>query len=175
MRHRRGLYATAALLSAALLLGACNGETVPPPQPQSPDGRAVSYFCAMTMAEHGGPGGQIFVRDRKGPVWLSSVRDAFAYLELEGVPLADVRAFYVTDMSSGWGDSLSAPWIEARKALFVIGSDKDAAMGGKEAVPFADAAAAQAFAARHGGQVVEFEAARRAMALDTGPSEPEEQ
>jgi len=70
----------------------------------------------------------------------------------------NVAAIYVTDMASAgdWASPEPNAWIEARKAVFVIGSDRRSGMDTDEAVPFGDAEAARRFVADHGGRVVRF-------------------
>ncbi|MBI5166039.1 MAG: nitrous oxide reductase accessory protein NosL [Magnetospirillum sp.] len=138
----------------ALCLAACGEETenaaVPPPVPIPAE--AIGHFCAMTVAEHRGPKGEIFLASRAEPVWFTSARDALAFTMLPEEP-KDIRAIYVSDMakSSSW-DHPDA-WVEARKAFFVLGSDRRGGMGTPEAVPFSTRAAAAAVAAAHGGRV----------------------
>ena len=55
-----------------------------------------------------------------------------------------------------WEEPGTTNWIDARKAFFVIGSRKQGGMGAAETVPFVERAAADAFAARNGGNVVTF-------------------
>jgi len=47
-------------------------------------------------------------------------------------------------------------WVDARRAYFVIGSNRTGGMGMQETVPFSDKAAAEAFAHDNGGQVVDL-------------------
>ncbi len=49
------------------------------------------------------------------------------------------------------------PWIDARAAVYVIGSDKMGGMEADEFVPFSIEADAQAFVARHGGEMRRFD------------------
>jgi copper chaperone NosL len=55
-----------------------------------------------------------------------------------------------------WDKPGADNWIEARKALFVIESRVKSGMGGDEAVPFSDRAAAEKFVGDNGGRIVEF-------------------
>lgn len=149
------------LFLLAVLLVGCSSEEAVVPAPQQPDSTAVSYFCAMTVNEHNGPGGQVFRRGYDKPIWLASVRDTFTYLEFEGVSPAEVRAIYVTDMST----STPGRWIEAKTAYYIIDSGFNTAMGGVEALPFPTRAVAEAFQADNGGQVVDFVGAHAAFSL----------
>lgn len=143
--------------SLAVLLAACDDEnTVPPPQELSADD--ISHYDQMLVVDHAGPKAQIILESREDPVWFSSVRDAFAFYLLPEEP-RDIAAIYVTDMgkAQSWENPGPGTWIEAREAAYVIGSDMRGGMGAEEPVPFGEPAAAEAFAAEHGGEIVEFE------------------
>lgn len=143
---------------AVLLTAGCGEEQraeTPPPAPLTR--QAVGHYCGMLVADHPGPKGQIHVAGRAEPYWFSSARDTLAFTMLPEEP-KDVAAVYVTDMgrAASWENPGDGAWIDARRAHYVIGSSERGGMGQLEAVPFADAAAAAAFAARHGGRVVAF-------------------
>lgn len=156
------------ILAGALLLAACSDEeNAALPTPLEPDETAIAYFCQMSLPEHDGPKGQAFIRNQEKPLWFASVSEAFVYLETELARPRDLVVLYVNDMSKGtWERPAAGAWIDVRKAVFVIGSDKTAAMGGQEAVPFATAEAAQGFIAAFGGEIADFEAAAKALAVD---------
>lgn len=156
-----------ALLAMALglLVAACSKEEVtdlPPPVATVPD--ATGYYCGMLLAEHEGPKGQILLESSDRPVWFTSVRDTFTFLVLPEEP-KDVAAVYVSDMgkATSWDQPGNNNWILADNAFYVIESDRVGGMGGAEAVPFGDKAAAQDFVGQHGGRVVPFEDAKSAM------------
>jgi copper chaperone NosL len=111
----------------------------------------------MSLSEHGGPKGQIFVRDLADPYWFSTVRDAFAFAMLPEMPKA-IAAIYVNDMAraQNWDQPEPGMWIEAHRAVYVIGSRRRSGMQTDEAIPFGDAAAARRFAEANGGRVVGF-------------------
>jgi copper chaperone NosL len=117
----------------------------------------VAEFCGMSLQEHPGPKGQIFVKDRAAPYWFASVHDMFAFTLLPEEPRAIV-AIYVNDMghARNWDHPEPGTWVEARKAFFVIGSRRRGGMDDAEAVPFGDEAAAQAFITQNGGRMVRF-------------------
>lgn len=157
-------------LLTTLLLAACGrADHKDVPQPAAFDPGATAYFCGMTLGEHPGPKGQIWVGDAAQPFWFASVRDAFAYTQLpEGSK--DIRAFYVTDMvnAPSWKLAARNAWIDVRQAAFVIGSTIEGGMGSSEVVPFSDKAAADAFVGHFGGRVVNFaEMARQDMLTPT--------
>jgi len=156
MRLRPFPIAAAAL--ALSLLAACDpAPTAKLPAPQEISGDSIAEFCNMMVDEHGGPKGQIFVASRAEPYWFASVRDAFAFTMLPEEP-KDIVAIYVNDMGkvANWDRPEPGTWIEARQAVFVVNSDRRGGMGIAEAIPFADPALAQAFAAEHRGYVVSF-------------------
>lgn len=149
-----------ALLSlATLALAGCNEKqsaAVQPP-PQSLTAEAIGNYCGMNVLEHPGPKGQIIVASAITPFWFSSARDAFAFTMLPEEP-KDILAIYVSDMAKApsWDAPGADNWVDARKAVFVIGSRQKSGMGADEAVPFSDPGAAAAFAAKNGGRVVGF-------------------
>ena len=50
-------------LIALLVLAACKEELAEAPDPVDLTPDALSYFCQMNVAEHGGPKGQIHLKD----------------------------------------------------------------------------------------------------------------
>lgn len=170
-------------LFALALLGpaACGEEETAsaPPPPVTLTRDAVGHFCGMALVEHPGPKGQALLRGaEERPVWFSSARDAIAYTYLAEQPRA-IRAIYVSDMGRAeeWDDPGATNWVDARRAVFVLGSDRRGGMGAEEAVPFAERAAAERFAAEHGGRVLAFDEVPRdwvlgGQAAGTGGSAP---
>ncbi len=151
----------ALLLGAVLLLplGACREDRAgaAPPPPAAITADATGRYCGMNLHDHPGPKGQVLVKGEERPIWLSSVRDTFAFTMLPEEP-KDIGAIYVTDMT-GAADprrpDLSA-WVEARRAWYVLDSGLTGGMGAAEPFPFAEEGAARAFAAAHGGTVRRF-------------------
>ena len=142
-----------------LLLVACEQNQVAmPPPPAELTGDAIGHYCSMTVAEHPGPKAQIFAGDDPNPRWFPSVRDMFAYTMLPEEN-QDIRAIYVSDTGAVDDIAAIAPgaWVDARNAWYVLGSAVTGGMGLPETVPFADREKADAFAARHGGEVAAFD------------------
>jgi copper chaperone NosL len=161
--------ALAALL-AVLALAACDqneAARLPPPVAMTED--MIGHYCGMNLFEHPGPKGQIIVASLIEPVWFSSARDAIAFTMLPDEP-KDIQAIYVSDMgkAANWDKPGPENWVEARKALFVIGSSMKGGMGSEEAVPFSDRSAAQDFATRNGGRIVSFAEVPRDYVLGSG-------
>ncbi|MGI9436895.1 MAG: nitrous oxide reductase accessory protein NosL, partial [Geminicoccaceae bacterium] len=143
-----------------MLLTACDGDQVamPPPPPAELTSDAIGHYCSMVIAEHPGPKAHIFAGNRDDPVWFPSVRDMFAYTMLPEEN-QDIRAIYVSDTGAtdDYADVAEGAWIEARKALYVLGREIDGGMGLPEAVPFADRDQATAFTEKHGGEILAFD------------------
>lgn len=154
------------LLSAILLaaiplmpLTGCKEDEAasPPPPPQAITADAIGHYCGMNMLDHPGPKGQIILKGQTMPIWLSSVRDTFAYTMLPEES-HDYRAIYVTDLETAADPARPNLdlWTEARNAWFVIDSGFQGGMGAAEPLPFGREAAARAFAAVNGGSVKRF-------------------
>ena len=161
-----------ALVSAlvAFAVAGCDqkeAERLPPPVAMTAE--AIGHYCGMNLLEHPGPKGQIIVRSLIEPVWFSSARDAIAFTMLPDEP-KDIQAIYVSDMgkAASWDKPGADNWVEARKALFVIGSSVKGGMGSEEAVPFSEHAAAEKFASKNGGQIVTFAEVPREYVLGSG-------
>ncbi|TAH43876.1 MAG: hypothetical protein EYC67_14255 [Betaproteobacteria bacterium] len=95
------------------------------------------------------------IMDDGGALFFDSPVDLFLFLaepaRFDGAGrIAQIAALYVSD-HAGRG------WVDARRALFVAGSSARGPMRGPDLPAFADAAAAAAFAAEHGGRVVRFD------------------
>lgn len=150
-------------------LAGCQKQAAEVPQPRKMTAEAIGHYCGMNLLEHPGPKGQIFAASLIEPVWFSSVRDTIAFTMLPDEP-KDIQAIYVSDMGKApnWDKPGADNWVEARKALFVIGSRLKGGMGGDEAVPFSDRDAAEKFAAENGGRVVTFEEVPRDYVLASG-------
>ena len=135
---------TFALLGTLFATG-CGDEdsaaAVPPPAALTQE--AIGHFCGMSLAEHPGPKGQILLRGNGRPVWFSSARDAIAFIYL-GEEAKMISAIYVSDMgkAADWDRPGPDNWVEARRAWFVLGSDRRGGMGAEEAVPFSERVAA---------------------------------
>jgi copper chaperone NosL len=155
--RRISLFATVA---CALLLAGCNDQKAAeaPPPPQEMTISAIGRYCGMNVMEHPGPKGQIILESQKDAVWFSSARDAISFTLLPEEP-KDIRAIYVSDMAKApnWDEPGEKNWVEAKQALFVIGSRRKGGMGGDETVPFSSKIAAERFVAENGGRIVSFE------------------
>ena len=150
----------APLLLASALISGCDGPaTVDAPIiAHELDRDAIGYYCQMTVLDHTGPKGQVFLSDSDQPLWFTSVRDTIAFTRLPGEP-KNIAAIYVTDVGrASWDSPEPGTWIDARQAVYVIGSDRLGGMQAPELVPFSERKAAESFVASHGGEIVAFDA-----------------
>ena len=143
---------------ALAVLGGCNAERESQmPTPFALTQEAIGRYCGMNVLEHDGPKGQIILSGMLEPIWFSSARDTIAFTLLPEEP-KNIAAIYVSDMAAAvsWEKPGADNWIDARKAFYVLGSNRKGGMGVDEAVPFSTEAAAAEFVARHGGKIVRF-------------------
>ncbi|HHJ15831.1 MAG TPA: copper resistance protein CopZ [Gammaproteobacteria bacterium] len=159
---------TLVLLVATLNWGCSDQQPEVIPAPQELTRDAVGYFCGMTVLDHNGPKGQVFLTDREQPLWFTSVRDTIAFTLLPGEP-KNISAIYVTDIGhASWDQPEPGTWINARKAYYVIGSDRLGGMQAPEIVPFATRRDAQSFIEQHGGEIHVFTDIPRTSILESG-------
>jgi copper chaperone NosL len=154
---------------AALVLVGCNPQkAAETPKPFALTEQAMGHYCGMNVLEHPGPKGQVILASIPEPIWFSSARDAVAFTMLSEEP-KDVAAIFVSDMAkaASWEDPGAENWVEARQALYVIGSAMRGGMGAEETVPFSDEAAARKFASENGGAIVGFADIPRDYVLGT--------
>ncbi|MEX0350839.1 MAG: nitrous oxide reductase accessory protein NosL [Paracoccaceae bacterium] len=139
-------------LIALIALSACKDEQIAAPDPVDLTPDALSFFCQMNIAEHGGPKGQVHLEGYPAPLFFAQVRDMVAYLKSPERDAA-VIAVYVSDMGAApsWRYPGISNWIAAEGAHFVVGADVAGGMGAREIVPFANLSEAQAFIAQYGG------------------------
>jgi len=150
---------TLPLIALVLALGvsACKEDVLSSalPGPAVLTARAIGHYGQMSILDHDGPKGQVYLAGMEAPLWFGQVRDALAYLkspEQEG----EILVLYVNDMgkAESWETPGANNWITAQQAFYVVGSGVLGGMGAPEIVPFGDAAKAKAFAATRGGKVL---------------------
>jgi copper chaperone NosL len=144
-------------LALAPLIACGEPEVADAPAPEALTRDATGYYCHMIVVDHQGPKAQIRLESQEEPLWFTQVRDALAFVKRPEEP-KDIAAIYVNDMGAAgsWADPGAGNWTLAERAHYVIGSSMRGGMGAPEAVPFAEQAAALAFAAEHGGRVVAY-------------------
>ena len=160
----------------ALSLAGCREDTTAAAPPVTLTADAVGRYCGMNLAEHEGPKGQVILAEGHDPFWFSSARDTLAFTMMPDEP-KDYAAVYVSDMARApsWADPGADNWVEARQAVYVVGSKARAGMGGSEIVPFSTREAAEAFAAEQGGTVLAFDELTPEQVLGGGDEGPDEE
>jgi len=106
----------------------------------------------MLLAEYPGPKGQMLIAGHPQPEWYCDTLELLNVL-LRPEQVRKVRGAWVQDMARADWERPRGHWIDARQAHYVLGSRRKGSMGAT-AASFADAGAAQAFQAQHGGRVL---------------------
>ena len=152
LNRRRFLIAGA----AASLLAACGA-------PSGGSGSVAALeidrgtSCAldgMLLADYPGPKAQIHYADAERPAFFCDTVELFNTL-LAGEQVRAVRAVYVQDMGKADWNEPKGHWIDAKTAVYVLGSKRHGSMGPTIA-SFAQEADAAKFAGEHGGKVLRF-------------------
>lgn len=113
------------------------------------------HVCGMEIAAFPGPKGQAFVRNRTAPLKFCSTVDLFSWL-LQPETAAVLEAAYVHDMAGNdWEHPDDGRYVDARTAWYVISHEQRGAMG-PTLMSFADKAAAEQYAAQHGGRAMAY-------------------
>lgn len=148
------------LLALTLLtLAACREDTAALPAPVAMTAESTGHYCQMELLEHPGPKAQAHLAGLPHPLFFSQVRDVVAYQRMPEQSHV-VTVAYVSDMGRAgatWDDPGATNWIIATDAHYVVGSTVAGGMGAPELVPFSRPQDAEAFAARHGGQVMRLD------------------
>ena len=148
------------LIAVVLLsLPACRDDSAALPNPVAMTEESTGHYCQMELLEHPGPKAQAHLAGMDHPLFFSQVRDVVAYQRMPEQSHV-VRVAYVSDMGApgaSWEQPGAENWIAATEAHFVVGSALVGGMGAPELVPFARIEDAQAFALRHGGQVMRLD------------------
>ena len=138
------------------LLGACREQVqTNKPAPIQLTQEAAGHYCQMTVLEHPGPKGQIFLDGNPQPFWFTQVRDAIAFT-ISPEESNNIAAIYVNDMNvaESWENTGDLNWIDATEAWFVIESSLKGGMGAPEAIPFGTFIGAELFVEENGGKIV---------------------
>jgi copper chaperone NosL len=146
------------VLTVASLTG-CNDEstkTLSAQQTSAIESGDECHLCGMIIGNFDGPKGQLFERGQKHTKKFCSTRDMFAYL-LDPEHQHNIESVFVHDMAvTPWDKPEDDTYIDARKAWYVVGSDRKGAMGPTLA-SFSDQQAAETFAATYQGRLYRFE------------------
>lgn len=152
----RSLLQTAAL-SAALGLGLSACDQPRPAVALAPveiDRATTCDLDGMLLADYPGPKAQIHYVGQDKPSFFCDTVELFSML-LAGEQVRVVKAVYVQDMGQADWEHPSGHWIDAKTAVYVLGSKREGSMG-PTIGSFAQPADADKFAAEYGGKVLRF-------------------
>ena len=162
--RRRALgFAALAALSTAGLLSGC-GDKVAEQTSLAPVEIDRSTSCeldGMLLADYPGPKAQIHFAGQDKPAFFCDTVELFNTL-LAGEQVRPIRAVYVQDMGQADWNEPKGHWIDAKTAVYVLGSKRHGSMGPTIA-SFAQQADATKFAGEYGGKVLRFVDIQRDM------------
>lgn len=155
-RSVRSLMQTFAL-SAILGLGlsACDKATEATAlAPVEIDRSTSCELDGMLLADYPGPKAQVLYAGQEKPSFFCDTVELFSTL-LAGEQVRAAKAIYVQDMGQTEWEHPSGHWIDAKTAVYVLGSKRHGSMGPTIA-SFSQEADATKFAAEYGGKVLRF-------------------
>ena len=155
--RRRALgFAALAALSTAGLLSGCGDKAAEQTSlaPVEIDRSTSCELDGMLRADYPGPLAQIHNAGQDKPSFFCDTVELFTTL-LAGEQVRPIRAVYVQDMGQAQWEEPKGHWIDAKSAIYVLGSKRHGSMGPTIA-SFAQEADATKFAGEHGGKVLRF-------------------
>lgn len=152
-------------LAMLVLLSACSKELAKV-LPQDPDQDTVCSLDGMVLNDYPGPKAQILFAEG-APEFFCDLMELFATL-LAPEQQRPIAGMFVQDMGKAAWEKPSGHWVDARSALYVVGSRKAGSMGPTFG-SFASMQDAEAFVQKEGGKILRFEQITPQMVnLDTG-------
>ena len=155
-RHLLGGLAAITALGALGGLAGC-GERGGSAQTLAPVEIDRSTSCeldGMLLSDYPGPKAQVHYAGQATPSFFCDTVELFNTL-LAGEQVRAIKAVYVQDMGQAQWEQPVGHWIDAKTALYVLGSKRHGSMGPTIA-SFAQEADAVKFAAEYGGKVLRF-------------------
>ena len=155
-RHLLGGLAAITALGALGGLAGC-GERGGSAQTLAPVEIDRSTSCeldGMLLSDYPGPKAQVHYAGQATPSFFCDTVELFNTL-LAGEQVRAIKAVYVQDMGQAQWEQPVGHWIDAKTALYVLGSKRQGSMGPTIA-SFAQEADAVKFAAEYGGKVLRF-------------------
>lgn len=151
---RRRLLCGCAGLATLSLLGCGQSGDAASTAPAEPGPQVSCSLDGMLLADYPGPKGQIRYAKVAEVQWFCDSMELLATL-VAPEQVRPVLSAYVQDMALADWDQPQGHWIDARTAVYVLGSRRHGSMG-PTAASFATEAGAQAFVQAHGGRAVRF-------------------
>ncbi|MBB4844198.1 copper chaperone NosL [Paucibacter oligotrophus] len=125
------------------------------------DGATSCELDGMLLADYPGPKAQIHYAGQAAPSFFCDTVELLNTL-LAPEQVRAVKIAYVQDMGSADWDQPRGNWIDAKTAIYVLGSSRHGSMGPTVA-SFSKEADAKAFAAKWGGKPLRFAEITRDM------------
>ncbi|HTN33789.1 MAG TPA: nitrous oxide reductase accessory protein NosL [Marinobacter sp.] len=142
-----------------LALSACSGGeevAIAKPAPVHIEQGDECHVCGMVITNFPGPKAEAFKERDQAVRKFCSTREMFVWM-LQPENRDRNHTLYVHDMAqTEWDSPDDTALIDAREAFYVVGSDKNGAMGPTLA-SFSAEADAHAFMSQHGGHVLRFD------------------
>ena len=158
----RKLGVALALLAA---LAACS-KTVQQAMPQEPGSDTACSLDGMTLKDYPGPKAQIHYKEG-APEYFCDLMELFGSL-LAPEQKRPIAGAFVQDMGKTAWEHPEGNWIDAKTAIYVVGSKKPGSMGPTFGA-FSNMQDAEAFTKKEGGKIVRFEQINLDMVnVDTG-------
>ncbi|MBU2873646.1 nitrous oxide reductase accessory protein NosL [Marinobacter salexigens] len=149
-----------ALLMFSVFLVGCSGETeevVEKPAAVHIEDGDECHVCGMAITRFPGPKGEVITEKEQTVHKFCSTRDMFAW-SLQPENTMRKHTLYVHDMSqTEWESPDDTALIDAREAVYVVGSKRKGAMG-QTLASFSTESAAHDFMMEHGGEILAFDA-----------------
>lgn len=168
--NRRRLLCGCAALAALSTVGLAGcgrkGEAAEASRPQEIAAQSSCSLDGMLLSDYPGPKGQLFYKGDSQVNWFCDSVELLSTL-LKPEQLRPVLAAHVQDMAQADWEHPVGHWIDARQAVYVLGSKRHGSMG-PTAASFADEGAAKAFAGQWGGRVLRYAEISPAMVDLTG-------
>lgn len=165
VNRRRLLCGCAGLAGLATLgLAGCGQDSASSAQAQTPAEIQPQSSCSldgMLLSDYPGPKGQIRFAQVDEVQWFCDTIELLSTLVAPEQVRAVLSAF-VQDMAKADWEQPRGHWIDARQAVYVLGSRRKGSMG-PTAASFASEADAKAFVDQYGGQALRFAAIKPEM------------
>lgn len=149
-----GLAALAALGALGGLAGCSDQGSAQSLAPVEIDRSTSCELDGMLLSDYPGPKAQVHYAGQAKPSFFCDTVELFSTL-LAGEQVRAAKAVYVQDMGKAEWEQPQGHWIDAKTAVYVVGSKRHGSMGPTIA-SFAQEADATKFAAEYGGKVLRF-------------------
>lgn len=152
---RRRLICGCAAIAAVSLIGCGRKEAGDDAgKPREIAAQSSCSLDGMLLSDYPGPKGQVIYKGSSEVNWFCDSMELLSTL-LKPEQVRPLLAAHVQDMAKADWDKPVGHWVDARLAVYVLGSKRHGSMG-PTAASFADEAGAKVFAQQWGGRVLRF-------------------